>query len=323
MKIIGHERQQNILDTHIRRGRVSHAYLFSGAAHVGKARIADAFVISLLCAKRPEGILASCGVCVGCRAVQSGSHPDIITLTSITKEKSRPHISVDAIRSLRARMGQAALLGSYKIAIIDDASYLGREAANAILKTLEEPTGSTVYLLIASKRETILPTIMSRVWSMAFWPVSSTALEEQAKGYGWNAADAYTLSMLAEGRPGSMDVFRDGDMVALKTAKEEATRRLLTWASDSLAQQLSEVEERITHERTDDIWYTSGIGALMHVLERRLLNTKTPDAVLGAIPTPRIAEWIRNSLEEQADLGIPYVQKKMRMEAATLSNHIS
>ncbi|PJE64099.1 MAG: hypothetical protein COU90_04485 [Candidatus Ryanbacteria bacterium CG10_big_fil_rev_8_21_14_0_10_43_42] len=315
MIIVGHERQVNILDTHIRRDTISHAYLFSGMSHVGKATIARMFVASLLCEKRPAGILASCGLCRTCRAIENKNHPDIFTVSSMTEERSRDYISLDAIRNMRKHMGRTALLGAYNIAFIDDASFLGREAANAFLKILEDPPEKTIFILITTSKDTILPTIFSRVWHMAFWPVSASAIERYSMHeYGWSEEKARSVGAYAYGRPGMVCLFHENNIAMAEGEKrknEHAARH-----TTPLSRQFSAVEDRIKHDGMHDAWYTDSIGPLVRALEECLCGRS-----YTGVSARRVAAWIRNELAEQTDLKLPYIQKKMRMEANILTNY--
>lgn len=168
--IIGHQRQLQLLDLHIRTGTVSHAYLFAGPRHVGKMTVALQMISSLLCKNRPVSPLASCSTCESCRSIAAGTHPDV-TVEDIYahEEKQQEHISIDSIRRIRDLAARSAH-GSTRIFILRDGGRLTREASHAFLKTLEEPRGDILFLLLVEKLEEVLPTIRSRVWTIRFWP---------------------------------------------------------------------------------------------------------------------------------------------------------
>jgi DNA polymerase III delta prime subunit len=322
MPIIGHERQIRLLDTHIKRDRISHAYVFSGTSHIGKRAVAHSFVQSLLCANRPADVLGSCGACRSCVSILANNHPDVHIISSDYKDNLKPHIGVRDIYSIRERIGQAAFFDSYKVIIIDDASYLGWEASPALLKILEEPIGKTLFLLLATNKNSLLPTIMSRVWHMAFWPVSCQRLEVYGREIcRWNEEKARMVGFIAEGRPGIF--LRLGGLKISEITKEYEQiiheRDQMRYAS--LADQFSFIENRLAHDRTDDAWYAGSIGGLMRVLEDSL-GGKTKNKLNSQIVSaPRVAYWIRNSLEEQSDVRLPFMQKKIRMEIGALNRY--
>jgi len=169
--IIGNERQLKMLDLHVRREALSHAYLFSGMARVGKMAIARAFAKSILCKRRGTGTLASCGTCSDCTLFDSGAHTDVFSLDA-------PKIGIADVRFLKERALKTSYHITHKIFIIKDISHMSLEAANSFLKLLEEPPGKSVFILIASNQEYVLPTIVSRVWHIKFWPTSEKLLRD-------------------------------------------------------------------------------------------------------------------------------------------------
>jgi len=160
--IIGHEKQVNFLQKSIKKKRLSHAYLFIGPEGVGKLTIALAFAKALECEDgRDEDF---CGHCQSCLAIEKGNHPDVHL---ISPESGKEEISIAQIKKLCRDFTLSALSGLYKIGVIQGADLLGRAAANAFLKTLEEPLGKAIFILTSSS-ESILPTISSRCQILKF-----------------------------------------------------------------------------------------------------------------------------------------------------------
>jgi len=177
--IIGHERQQRLLLTQLKRGSFSHAYLFTGASGIGKRAVAEAFAGAVLCQKKDSRArLGGCGECESCKMIILGTHPDLLRVESQTEEGVQETIGIDAIRALKNRASQTALAAGYKCFIVDDAAQLTREASNSLLKILEEPQGDTIFILVASDESRVLPTIRSRVWQLKFWPVPHAIRED-------------------------------------------------------------------------------------------------------------------------------------------------
>ena len=163
-----HRSQWERMERSIRAGRVPHALLLHGAAGNGKARFAARLAATLLC--RSSG--PPCGECESCRLYAAGSHPDRF---EVTVPEDRREIVVDQIRDLVHSVGLTARLGGYKVVIVDPAERMNRHAANTLLKTLEEPPGATVFILVSSNHALLLATIRSRCQMLDF-PVAGRDL---------------------------------------------------------------------------------------------------------------------------------------------------
>lgn len=145
-------------------GRMPHALLLAGPAGLGKSRFARRLAHALVCAKvREDG--DACGACPACRSAAAGSHPDLAWLTPEAPGKA---IRIDAIRALGAGSVLAAQQGGYRVYVIDPADAMNRAAANALLKTLEEPTSRTIMVLVSSVPHRLPATIRSRCQTIDF-----------------------------------------------------------------------------------------------------------------------------------------------------------
>ena len=165
-KIIGHEQVIEHLQNAIRLEKVSHAYLLSGEDGSGKKLLAHTFASALLCEERRT---EPCGICKACIQAQTGNHPDIIF---VKHEKAT--IGVEDIRTqVNQDIGIKPYSGRYKVYIIEDAEKMTDAAQNALLKTIEEPPAYAVILLLATKPEALLATILSRCISLPLRPVDS------------------------------------------------------------------------------------------------------------------------------------------------------
>lgn len=149
--------QQGLWQQLSSRPRHAHAYLLHGPAGIGKRVLAENLVHLLLC-QRPEGGKA-CGQCKACQLLAAGTHPDFFLLEPEEAEKP---IRVDQVRELVEFVVQTAQLGGRKVVLLEPAEAMNLNAANALLKSLEEPSGDTVLLLISHQPSRLLPTIKSR-----------------------------------------------------------------------------------------------------------------------------------------------------------------
>ncbi|MCP8466734.1 DNA polymerase III subunit delta' [Pseudomonas sp. ZM23] len=139
------------------RARHAHAYLLHGPAGIGKRVLAENLAHFLLCQKPSSGV--ACGQCKACQLLSAGTHPDYFLLEPEEPEKP---IRVDQVRELVDFVVQTAQLGGRKVVLLEPAEAMNLNAANALLKSLEEPSGDTVLLLISHQPSRLLPTIKSR-----------------------------------------------------------------------------------------------------------------------------------------------------------------
>lgn len=188
--IIGHDRQKNILLRAIERRRIAHAYLFSGPDGIGKRLMAVAFAKALLC-QTGNG----CGHCPACRKVDHSNHPDIHILDS-----NGAAIKIEQIRNLQKELSLRPHEGERKICLIDGAEQFTIGAANALLKTLEEPQPGTLIILLSNRPEKLLTTIRSRCQNLPFSRLPKHVLATiLAQKLELNETDATILAALSEG----------------------------------------------------------------------------------------------------------------------------
>ncbi|MGE7991940.1 DNA polymerase III subunit delta' [Pseudomonas sp. NPDC089554] len=154
--------QQGLWQQLAGRTQHAHAYLLHGPQGTGKRALAERLMARLLC-QRPDG-LEACGQCKSCLLLKAGSHPDNFVLEP--EEADKP-IKVDQVRDLVAFVVQTAQLGGRKVVLIEPAEAMNINASNALLKSLEEPSGNTVLLLVSHQPSRLLPTIKSRCQQVA------------------------------------------------------------------------------------------------------------------------------------------------------------
>ncbi|OGL96583.1 hypothetical protein A2318_02825 [Candidatus Uhrbacteria bacterium RIFOXYB2_FULL_45_11] len=196
--LIGHERVQDVLGRMINHDRLPHAFLFVGPHHLGKTLVARQLIRSL------ELPLPSSRGGHG-RGDSDVVSMDVIELTCLTDEKTgkkKTQISVEQVREVCERLAMSAMNGGWKIAFIKNADALSNAAANALLKTLEEPKGKTLFILRAPSIESVLPTVASRCQVMRFHPVSRNVLSTALVKKGYAKPDAEVAAAISLGRPG-------------------------------------------------------------------------------------------------------------------------
>lgn len=177
------------------QNRLAHALLLHGAKGLGKRDFAKAFAASILCDQDDD---VPCGVCQSCQWIAAGTHPDFFHVTLEEKSKA---IKVDQLRELTQVLEKTSQRGGYQVALIESADTMNRAAANALLKTLEEPPGQVIIMLVADRLNTLPATIISRCQYIGFCAAqndeASAWLQQQIAG----EADASLLLKIAEYAP--------------------------------------------------------------------------------------------------------------------------
>ncbi len=162
-EIIGQETAKKVLQNGLRQQKISHAYLFHGPAGSGQLKMALSFAKALVCLEK--GVDA-CGHCIECRKMEHGNHPDFLLV-----EPDGSSIKIDQIRELQRIFSYRSEAGNRKIYIIQDADKMTVQAANSLLKFLEEPPAPAVAMLLTDNVQSILPTIRSRTQPVLFTAV--------------------------------------------------------------------------------------------------------------------------------------------------------
>jgi len=244
--LLGQEKAKSLLRRAKSGNRLGHAYLFKGPAGVGKKTAAAAFAGFLNC-QRPNAEDA-CGACPSCLKIASGNHPDFVTIAA---EGST--IKINQIRDLKKVLSYPPFESPRRVVLLADIQLMGREAANSLLKTLEEPPAHTLLVLTADEAGEILPTILSRCQTIPFRPLAEeqvVAILRQCKPE-LALETAKTAAALSEGSPGraanllkqTLFAFRTTfleNLIRLSPEQPEAVRTVLR-----LAEQAAELKEDV------------------------------------------------------------------------------
>lgn len=183
------------------RERLPHALLLTGPPGIGKSGCAALLAGALLCLQ-PDAAGRACGRCQSCRLFAADTHPDLhhVALERQDNDKQAREIKIAQIRALCRSLVQTSQLGGFKVAIIEAADKMNRNAANSLLKTLEEPTEDTVLILVTARPARLLPTVRSRCQALRLRaPGREQALEWLAERFPGENAEA--LLAAADGAP--------------------------------------------------------------------------------------------------------------------------
>ncbi|MGH8029035.1 MAG: DNA polymerase III subunit delta', partial [Arenimonas sp.] len=206
------------LERTLREGRLGHALLFAGPARMGKLAVAQALAARLLCSSpRDDGF--ACRACRACTLLAAGTHPDIQNITFEPNDKGdklRNELVVDQVRRLGEWFSMTSQFGGAQVAVVEPAEALNVAAANALLKTLEEPSGNR-YLLLVSNRPARLPaTIRSRCQRLEFPLPTATAAQAWLVARGHEPDAAREALEAARGQPGLADAWLGQGGLALR-----------------------------------------------------------------------------------------------------------
>ncbi|GAB4388941.1 MAG: DNA polymerase III subunit delta' [Thermodesulfovibrionales bacterium] len=179
-----------------RRGRLASSYMFAGEQGIGKRFTAFNFAKALNCLD-PAGGGDACEACASCRKMNSGSHPDLVAVGP-----DGDQIRVDEIRKLEGALSYRAYEARVKVAIVDDAEKMNASAANAFLKTLEEPSPDSLIILVTSAPDRLPATIRSRCSRVNFTPLGPDDCLRVISGGKRAGGDPGVLVRLSMGRPG-------------------------------------------------------------------------------------------------------------------------
>jgi len=259
-QVVGQTRAVSLLQRSLEKGAVAHAYLLVGPQHVGKMTLAINLAQALNC----EVAEPPCGECVSCQKIASAKHPDvqIIGLTSnnnSTEAKVRMEISIDQIREMQHSANLPPFEGRCKVFIIDGAELLSNEAANCLLKTLEEPVGRVIFVLLTSNDRLLPATVVSRCQRLELLPLAVSEVETVLNSHGdVEPQKAKLLARLSCGCLGwALLAASDGSLLELR---DERIDRLLDIIN-------ADYEERFTYAAQLATQFSQSRGLVQEILD--------------------------------------------------------
>lgn len=342
--VIGHDRAVQMLKHTLERDLLTHAYLFTGPTGVGKRTLALSFAMTLNCqADPPPGSpwpIAPCGLCSSCGRTRRGEHPDVIEVNLETqaaalaeeggKSKAAPkELRIDTIREMQHTVGLSPYSGRWKVYILGDADRLNEEAANCLLKTLEEPPSQTILVLVAPDDASVLPTISSRCAHVALRPLSRNSVASSLESQ-WSAEpeQAQKLAALSGGRLGwAVTMARD---VSAMTQRGKALEDMALISGGTLLERIevaSRYAKRFTDARPEvyaafDTWEgwwrdVLVVTASNPELVMNIDQLTTLNAVARRVPTAGAHDAIRLIQQTRAQL-LENVNPRLALEALTI-----
>ena len=272
------------IQTALGADRLPHGMIFAGPVGVGKATTAAALAGAFLC-ENPKNADA-CGKCQSCLTMSAGAHPDYHI---ITRELARLHdrsgvskatqLSIDVVRfELAAPAARKTVLGRGKVFIVEQAELMTLPAQNALLKTLEEPAGRTLIVLIANSASDLLPTVASRCQTILFVPLDAQIVRDQLQRRGVEPATAADAARLCDGSLGmALQWIADGLLPPARAVADSIDAILDGRPAGDLAELLrksaqAQVEKMLARDElaSKDSAMRDALGAFLAIASRRL-----------------------------------------------------
>jgi DNA polymerase III subunit delta' len=276
--VVGHERAVARLVRSAADDRIPGAILLLGPPGIGKRALAEALAMRLVCAAPVDG--DACGTCGQCTRVTAGTHPDV---RIVVRDEDRRDVRIEQVRELSRWLALQPLMATRKVAIVDDAHCLNEHGQNALLKTLEEPPGRSILILVSSSAALLLPTVRSRCQLVRLDPLPAETVARVLVARGVPAERAAQLAALADGSPGRA--------LAMEGEPETRARERLLEALPRLreldAKALSDLAQELSRGPLDAALATA-VGWYRDVFDTALAANR-PLRNPGAAPAVRAA----------------------------------
>ena len=222
--LIGHAATIEQLKKNIVAGTFPHAVIFSGAEGIGKRLVAEICAAALLCENPLDG--EPCGVCEGCRLVAARTHPDFY-IVEAEETKTTRNIKIGQIRDMQAQVALSPLNADRRVVILDGAELMNNAAANCLLKTIEEPPGQTIFILLTANRSSLLMTIRSRCRTINFDKLTAEEIRNALLARDVEESEAERLSVIAGGSFGRAVKLRQSGGAQLRESALDTLEKIV------------------------------------------------------------------------------------------------
>ena len=213
--IVGHKQVITQLCLMQQEDRIPHAMLFCGTDGVGKSLVAEALAAAILCHAPVNN--QACGHCKACQVLAAGTHPDFFQIQPESETKAAPAIRIEAVRKLQEEIARIPLLSERRVVIMQEADKMNEAAANCLLKTIEEPSGQIVFILLTSRPSALLDTIISRCMRVEFGILQPEELVAILHQQGIEEPLAGKLASIADGSVSKALAMQDEELLNLQT----------------------------------------------------------------------------------------------------------
>lgn len=298
--IIGHQRILEFLKKSVQNKRLAHAYLFTGSAHLGKKTVALEFIKMLNGTEIDQEI-----------------HPDILIIEPGTLEKEgvkkETAISIEQAREVRHQMSLSAYQSEYKIVLIDQVERMTADASNCLLKTLEEPKGQVVLILVTANSESLLPTIVSRCQVIKFLPVANKEILK--------VVPKESIVRLANGRPGlAIQYLKNPELLERRNKIINQLEKLLRANLNERYQYVEEIVKDVPNTRQIInywlFWFRDLL--LLTIGSSELILYEEIDKYKGSYSLPKLKQIVQKIKETDLLLSNPSINARLALEVLML-----
>lgn len=305
----GHDEQQQLFRRSLAQGRLSHAYIFAGPPGIGKQQFARLMAMSVFCRNHALEELTACGECRACRSFVAGTWPDY---HEAGVPAGKREILIGQMAGEGDKRGREGLCyelsmtpqaSDRRVAVINDAHCMTTEAANALLKTLEEPPAQALMLLMSDSPESLLPTIRSRCQQIRFFPLSTPdlctiLLQEELVA---DAAEAEAVAQLSEGSLETARQLLDRDLRMLRETVAQELQQLDAMNSLSTAKAVMETIEQISgnagEQRQNGQWLMKFVCDALRIRLQALVSGDLGDRLTQRLGARRGIDLLTQTLD--------------------------
>ena len=321
--LIGNEHNKQILQRLLRRGSLGLSLIFAGPEGIGKRQFALSLAKAANCHNPPETNDDSCDQCPSCQRIQVGNYSDVVTI-----QPDGTYIKIAQTREVTNDVQVRPREGRQRFFLIDEADRLRDEAANSLLKTLEEPPATSTIILLTSRPDALLPTIRSRSQRLNFAPLSTHKMEKYlVSNFQFAAPDAKLMAHLTGGRIGQATVI---DLTEYRRERREWLELIELLAAGNNKHRLLKAAEHYGKQEREA--YERGLLLLLNLLRdvfliaasgsaENIVNIDVADrlhSLAEKIGLARLTEWIKRFDELRFNLRIN-INRQVATEAAFIS----
>ena len=302
--IVGHSRLLSLLARVIARDSMPPAVLLAGPPGVGKrlTAVAIAQAINCLQPQSPKGFERDgCGECASCRRIARGIHPDVI----VVEPGDMGTIKIEQLRDVIDRSHYRPFEGRRRVVIIDEADAAGDDAQSALLKTLEEPPSASVFVLVSSMPDALLPTVLSRCPRLRFSPLTPNEVAMAlVQDHGYSEQEARIAAAESDGSIGRALESQSEDLTEARDAAqhilEETARNSDPARRINLARALAEGKGSPAEERNRLAVRLRSLGSLLR--DVGIIATRADRAMLANTDLEKPLEKLASSFDAQRSM---------------------